>query len=820
MGQGSVRLALIALLSGSGVLAFPTWAQGTEPDGVRLAQTALVQITNVRLEETDAGLQVVLETAAGELSTPTTTVSGDALIVEIDNAVLIGEAFEQFGPTEDIALVQVSAMADNRVQVAITGADAVPTVEVSTDTSGLTLSVIPGIAQAGDISEPLRIVVTGEEDEGYNPSNASTATRTDTPLRDIPQSIQVVPQQVIEDRNATTLIEAVETVSGVVSRGSFFGAPSQVFTIRGFEQPGNFRNGYRDVDLFSLSGSTSTVERVEVLKGPASVLFGQVEPGGIVNIITRQPQSEPAYRVELEAGSDGYYQPSVDATGPLTADEDVLYRFIASYQNNDSFQEFVSSDLTTIAPSLTFNIGNSTELDVYYEYLDFSGDPPLSYAQILDNGDLSPRDTFLSYPELSFADITTQRVGYTLEHELSSNWQVRNALAITLSDTSENQVLSFSPAIDNQFLAIEAYPAEYSNDNYFAQIDILGEFETGSVEHQLLTGFDYNHFNQDLQGEFATDLPLLDIFDPNYDVPSPDYEPSIKNNETIETYGVYLQDQITFSDEFKLLVGGRYDWVSYENEVADFGAFGNSVDDPVLTDGAFSPRIGLVYQPNNILSIYGSYSTSFRQSTGLNADGSALEPTEGTQYEVGVKADFLDGRLSTNLAAYYLTKTNVTTSDPSNPIFTIQTGEQRSQGIELDVSGEILPGWNIIASYAYTDAEVTEDNDIPTGSPLKNTPENQASLWTTYELQTGEYRGLGFGFGLFYVGERANDLGSDLQLDDYLRVDAALYYRRDQFNAAINIENLFDIDYADAGFGTNVERGEPFTIVGSVGWQF
>ncbi|MEO0537512.1 MAG: TonB-dependent siderophore receptor [Cyanobacteria bacterium P01_A01_bin.123] len=783
-------------------------------------EASLTQITGVRVEETEAGLQVLLEIAGGEVATPMTSVSGDALILEIPNAVLTGEAFEQFEPAAGIALVQVSALPSDRVQVVITGTDAVPEVAVGSDVAGLTLSVVPGVAQAGEADDAIQIVVTGEVDEGYNPRSASTATRTDTPLRDIPQSIQVVPQQVIEDRNATTLIEAVETVSGILSRGSFFGAPAQAFTIRGFEQRGNFRNGFRDVDLFSLSGGTSTVERVEVLRGPASVLFGQVEPGGIVNVITRQPQSEPAYNVELEAGNYGYYQPSVDATGPLTVDESVLYRLIAAYEGNDSFQEFVTTDFITIAPSLTFNIGDRTELNVYYEYLDFSGDPPLSYAQILSNGDLTPRDTFLSYPDLSFADITTQRVGYTLEHELSSNWRIRNALAVTLSDTSENQVLSFSPAINNRFLAIEAYQAEYSRENYFAQIDVLGEFETGSVEHQLLAGFDYNRFNDSFQNEFDPNLPLLDIFDPDYDIPAPIYQPAIRSSETIETYGVYLQDQIALNDEFKLLLGGRYDWVSYENEVDDFGAFGNTVDDPVLTDGAFSPRIGLVYQPNDILSLYASYSTSFRQSTGLNADDSPLEPTEGTQYEVGVRGDFLDGRLSANLAAYHLTKTNVVTSDPGNPTFSIQTGEQRSQGIELDVSGEILPGWNIIASYAYTDAEVTEDNDIPVGSPLKNTPEHQASLWTTYEIQEGDLEGLGFGLGLFYVGERANDLGSDLRLEEYLRVDAAVYYRREQFNAAINIENLFDIDYASAGFGTNVERGEPFTIVGSIGWDF
>jgi iron complex outermembrane recepter protein len=290
---------------------------------------------------------------------------------------------------------------------------------------------------------------------------------------------------------------------------------------------------------------------------------------------------------------------------------------------------------------------------------------------------------------------------------------------------------------------------------------------------------------------------------------------------TIQSYGAYLQDQITLLDNLKLLIGGRYDWVSREDEIADFGTFGNTVDDPPQNDGAFSPRLGLVYQPSDDVSLYASYSRSFSFTTGFNPDGRAFEPTRGTQYEVGVKADFLDGRLSSTLAAYHLTRTNVTTEDPDNPQFSIQTGEQRSQGIELDLTGEILPGWNITTSYAYTDAEVTEDNVIPEGNRLPNVPEHQASLWTTYTLQSGDLEGLGFGLGLFYIGDRQGDLDNSYQVDGYLRTDAALYYRRGRLNAAINVRNLFDIDEVTTTFGPRLaQRVTPFTVVASVSWEF
>ena len=263
------------------------------------------------------------------------------------------------------------------------------------------------------------------------------------------------------------------------------------------------------------------------------------------------------------------------------------------------------------------------------------------------------------------------------------------------------------------------------------------------------------------------------------------------------------------------LVGGRFDWISQRTEVE--GEAPQEQD-----DNSFSPRVGLVYQPNDAVSLYASYSQSFVPTFGSNPGGDTFEPTEGTQYEIGAKADFLDGRLSATLAGYQITRSNITTTDPDDPNFSIQVGEQRSRGVELDIAGEILPGWNLVASYAYTDAIVTEDNDTPEGNRLTNVPEHQVSLWTTYEIQQGDLEGLGFGLGLFYVGERQGDLANSFVLDDYFRTDAALFYRRDQFNAAINFRNLFDIDYFRASDGGDLFlfRGEPFTVTASVEWGF
>lgn len=423
------------------------------------------------------------------------------------------------------------------------------------------------------------------------------------------------------------------------------------------------------------------------------------------------------------------------------------------------------------------------------------------------------------YPFYTF-DFSADRFGYTLNHEFSDNWQIRNGFSVLQSRT--DRLDKSATGADDRFLTgFETYDTDYTIDVYSGQIDLLGKFKTGSVAHQLLAGFE-NRYSQDYRGDINTGgLPDLDVNNPNYYVSSPEVVPLYKFENPIQSYGIYLQDQIAFGDQFKLLIGGRYDWVTYEFETLDYGLLGNTTDDPSQSDGAFSSRIGLVYQPSNTVSLYTSYSRSFRQSTGFNPDGEAFKPSRGTQYEIGVKTDFLDGRLSTTLAAYQITKTNVTTPDPDNTLFSIQTGEQRSRGIELDVAREILPGWKAIASYAYTNAEVTEDNATTVGNRLANVPENQASLWTTYEIQKDSLQGLGLGLRLFYVGARQGDLDNSFQIDDYLRTDAAIYYRRDGLNAAINIRNLFDTDYASSSFGrTGVERGAPFTITGSIVWEF
>ncbi|BDA71233.1 ferrichrome-iron receptor [Calothrix sp. PCC 7716] len=805
-------------------------------------QGGIVTITGVKANPTEKGVEVILETTQGDKLQVTNRSANNNFIADITGGQLrlpSGDAFtfKSENPISGITQITVTNVDANTVRVTVVGEKTLPTVELFDDNAGLIFAVVnasvatqpPEVAptQEKPASEapqekpfsqqdgPIELVVTGEQD-GYRAPNASTATRTDTPIRDIPQSIQVVPQEVLRDRNVRTVNEAVETVSGVLDGGD------SIFRIfRGFSttETSQLRNGYRlgSSYLTVPEEPTVAIEQVEVLKGPGSVLFGALEPGGIINTITKKPKREPYYKLGLEVGNYGFYQPSIDLSGPLTADKKVLYRFIAAYNGADGYFNGGGKNNTLISPSITLNLGDRTSLDLYYEFSRYAGDLyGNTFTVARSDGSLVPRGVNVwGNPDLTFDERQNHQYGFALKHDFNNNLQIRGAFSAKNFSVPGQRFAVPIAVVDDRFVEFFYLDRTDSTDVYFGQIDLLSKFKTGSIEHQLLLGFDYEDNSQAFKS-FTSPIPPLDLLNPTYNVARPtDLVQDFMYERLTQSYGVYFQDQIAFSNNLKLLIGGRYDWVSNELELVL-----NDTDEPAVNDGAFSPRVGLVYQPSDTISLYASYSRSFLQTTSFSP-GQVFKPTRGTQYEVGIKTDFLEKKLSATLAAYHLTKTNVVTSDPVNPFLSVQTGEQRSQGIELDVAGEILPGWRVIASYAYTDAEVTKDNSISVGNQLNNVPTNQASLWTTYEIQQGNLKGLGFGLGLFYVGERQGDLANTFTLSNYLRTDAALYYRWEGLRAAINIRNLFDTDYASfANSSTYVQRGAPFTITGSVSWEF
>ncbi|MBD2727749.1 TonB-dependent siderophore receptor [Nostoc sp. FACHB-892] len=799
---------------------------------------ALVQVTGVKVNNTEKGIEVILESAKPEALQPVIKSAENNYIADFPNAVLAlpeGKDFSIANPLSGIVSVSVTQADVNTVRLTVTGETSLPTAELFDSDEGLIFTLAP-VAETTQqpeqptsetpleqpttqSDEPIELVVTGEQD-GYRIPTASTATKTDTPLRDVPQAIQVIPQQVLQDQQVRRLNEALKNAPGVIADNSERSA-FEGFTIRGFTNRNILRNGLRDDTNITTNINTENIEQIEVLRGPASVLFGQGGAGGTINIITKKPQSIPFYSFEGTIGSFDSYGGSIDFTGPLNDDKTVLYRLNASIFTTNTFIDFFERDRFFIAPSLTWLIGDNTQLTLEAEYSDQRqpndrGLPARGTVLPNRNGQL-PISRFIGEPfdEIDKNNRQSLRVGYNFEHRFSENWQFRNNFNFSYLSVDQNSLFPSELLEDERTLERGLYVSKFAQQTYNLDTNVVGNFKSGSLDHKLLFGIDLSRdISYDEGLDSLRELDTINIFNPIYRRDSLGaITEVIPDTPTIsEGLGIYLQDQISFSDNFKLVLGGRFDIVTQElqGETTDF-----------QQDEAFSPRVGIVYQPSEAVSLYANYSRSFQQVTDSSSNRLFI-PERGTQYEVGMKVDWTSN-LSSTLALYHITRSNVLFTDLDDPSgrTSLQAGEQRSRGIELDITGEILPGWRIIGGYAYTDAIVTEDNRIPEENRINNVPEHAFSLWSRYDIQQGNLQGLGFGLGLFYVGERQGDLNNTFSLPSYVRTDAALFYRRNNFRAALNFQNLFDNEYFETAEGDlRVFPGAPRTVKFTLGWQF
>jgi iron complex outermembrane receptor protein len=793
-----------------------------------LAQEAnIVKITGVKVNPTATGAEILLESASGTIPQPMIKREGNTITADILNAVLNlpeRKDFQVVNPSNGITNVSVKQLDANNVQVSITGTDAVPAVNFVPSVNGLMLSLTTSNAKESDEDE-IELVVIDERLRTYRVPTAAAATKTGIPLRDIPGSVQVIPHQLLEDQKITRLRDVVLNVSGVTPGG--YGSQTTVgdsFIFRGFDSStsgSTFFNGFRrytdtgygrDLDI-------ANIEQIEILKGPASVLYGQGEPGGIINITTKQPLSTPYYNIEGTFGSFNFYRPTLDISDSLNTDKTVRYRLNLAYQKSDSYVDFVNTESWFAAPVFSFDLSKDTNLTIEGEYLNlakgsYNGIPTLGTVVSNPLGQL-PRSSFFDDP---FARTIYElgAVGYRLQHRFNDDWSIRNGFKAVNYRIDEGYAFGLGVREDNRTLERDATYAETKGQSYIFQTDLLGKVQTGDIQHNLLFGLDLSWNRYDLRTfKASAGIPPIDIFNPVF---SPIVYDTFQgaSSATQNVIGIYAQDLITFSEQFKVLVGGRFDITKGSYADSQFGVSYNQ------ENSAFSPRIGLVYQPIKPVSLYASWSRSFLPSpvSARNADNTPFEPTKGEAFEVGVKTEWLDGKLAATLAAYQITKQNVVTADPNIPDFSIQVGEQRSRGIEFDLVGQVAPGLNLIASYALTDAEITKDNSGNQGNRPSNVPRHSASLWATYEIQEGDLKGLGFGAGIFYVGDRQGDLENTFTLPSYFRTDAAIFYRQDKWRLALNFKNITNAYYFEGAEFGSVFPGAPFTVQGTLAVQF
>ena len=642
----------------------------------------VVPITSVKANPTDKGVEVILQTTQGDQLQVSNRSTGNSFIADITGTQLRlanGDSFvfRSEKPIAGITEITVINIDANTVRVTVIGEASQPTVELFDDNAGLIFAAAPAATAtqpqpeapqttekpateapqeepAARQDDPIELVVTGEQD-GYKVPNASTATRTDTPLRDIPQSVQVVPRQVIEDRGITNVAEALENISG--TNTGIYAGNIAIPRLRGFNSTDSFfRNGTSLGGFTYDNFNTDNIEQIEVLKGPSSVLFGQGSPGGIINLVTKKPLSEPYYNLGFTVGSFEQYRPSFDISGPLNPEKTILYRFVGSYNRARSFVEFANSEQYFLAPSLEWRISSNTKLALDLEFIDSSAtficgipavgrgvaDIPRTRAlcESGDFGDLFGKD-----------DIQQYRLGATFDHRFSQDWSIRNTFIArwnNLRGTSQIP-LGFNE-VTGDFTSRQPFTRDESFNSYFNNLDVTGNFKTGSIDHKLLIGFEFGREtrNRKFFFDFLDLNTPFNIFNPVYPGDRFRFDSfpfRIQRDENYTTYAFYLQDQISFTDNLKLVLGGRID--SYQRKIE------NLISSTTIerTTSAFSPRVGLVYQPIQPISLYASFVQGFEPSTANLADGSAPPPPKATQYEVGVKADLSDRLTATLLTA-------------------------------------------------------------------------------------------------------------------------------------------------------------------------
>ena len=827
---------------------------------VQPAVAQMAQINQVQINAVNGALEVRLEAADGSVPETFTSRFGETVVIDLINTQLnldTGASIMRDNPVPGIASVQVAPLDGNSVRITITGVEQIPAVEVGQADGELIVGVVTAdavaeqpptappneepellepsteeapepetpTAPAGVEDDTLRLVVTGEADADapYLAPETTFGTRTESSIFEIPQTIQVLPEQLLEDQQVTRLEDAILNVPNAVS-SNIGGGSGEEFVIRGFRSATIFRDGFRGTtDRGAQQGATelANVERIEVLSGPASVLFGNAEPGGIINVVTKRPLPEFFAEVGVQLGSFEFVRPTLDVSGPLTADRRLLYRLNASYEFSDGFRDYVTdSERFFVAPVVEWQMSDRTTLLFELEYLDETRPFDRGLFAFLGEVVDVPLDTIFGDEE-DFLDIERLNAGYRLEHEFSDNWQLRNRFRYGTTDynTRRTEPAALLPGGN---LARGFFSNDTESETFEVQTELIGEFTTGSIEHTLLFAVDaffsdINTLNTRAPG------PSINLFDPEQ--PDPFERPLIPltdvvsdSEDNLSLAGFILQDLFNLAPELTLLLGGRLDFVSQEAQ-DDF--LGTDVEENYTN---FSPRVGLVYQPFEPLFFYASYSQSFfpNNSVFTTVDGELIDPEEGEQFEVGVKAELLDGRLAATLALFDITRKNVASQDPDNIGSFIPIGEQTSSGFELVVQGAILPGWNVVASYGALDSEITEGSGaFPVGATPGNVPENTASLYTSYEIQEGSLAGLGFGLGVFFVDDRFGDDRNTFELDSYWRTDASIFYRSDRWRAGLNFRNIFDVDYFEAGaFNSTARPGEPFTVLGSLSVTF
>ena len=673
----------------------------------------------------------------------------------------------------------------------------------------------------------IEIKATSEE-QSYTVPNASTGTKTDTPLIETPIAVQVVPAATLEDRQTINLADVYKNVSGMQADYGFSNWDAAFLrgfsSMEGNQNAASYRNGVRTYGRGGGLEEMSNIERIEVAKGPAAMLYGRIEPGGLINVVTRQPEATPSYFVQQQAGSWDFYRTTVDATGPVNKNRAVLYRFDAALQSSQSFRDVLFADYNFLAPSLSIRPSSDLMINLNAERRRAEG--PGDYGAPLLTPGVSRTLWMGDSKENAWLD--KDRLALDWSYRINPDWQVRNGFDHYHGKTRYNSLYAVYSSFDSATGNVDLAPWIGTNtvDAHSAFLELNGHIDSAGLKHTLLFGADTVHSDTSLDyytNGFAA-LYTFNVFTPNnnfadfatLDTLSHDFLQAWQER----WHGVYVQDQIAMGN-WRVLAGGRYDW-TWTNTT------GTYVDpaQPANKHSGFTPRVGVLYLISPEWSTYASYSRALGSlNPGVDANGNTFQPEMAKQIEAGMKLE--KGNFNATAAVYRIVKSNVISPDPSGLVFAnVASGEVRSQGFEFDATMHLDAHWDALANYAYTDAEVTRDDNGYQGMHPANVAKNLANFWVKYSPDDH----WAFGGGMNWVGDRYGDSFNTFKLPEYALADAMMAYHfkwgRSAATAQLNVNNLFSRKYLastvrqDTTPELNILPGAPRSFVASIKADF
>lgn len=667
-------------------------------------------------------------------------------------------------------------------------------------------------AEAADVEG---VIVTGSRQ-----ANASI-NGLDVETLKLPQSVRVLDQALIVNTGIANLSDLFDYAGGMARQNSFGGA-WDAYAIRGFsgdinQGPDLLVNRFTANRGFNARRDVATVELFQVLKGPASALSGKGEPGGSINIVTKAPQSRPHASGELAYGSHETYRAVGDLGGPLGGG--VSARLIAVYQDTGGWRDFVGSDRLLIAPSLAWTPSQDFRLLYQLEVNEVRFVHDRGLVAVAGDGKALPRRRFLGEPNDGKIEQRTH------QHQLTATYNLSPSLAVEAGvqyrdGEFEGQSTHNSVLVGTQ-LRRQLRVHDYDWEDLSGRVEISVDGELAGLQHQLRVGADA--FTYDQRRIFYRFSPTaanpysIDIFNPVYGQPKPAAPLNQNLLEALRGESLYVQDLVTLSDQFTLLVGVRQDWVRQTNTNLRNGQVTRQ------SPSQASPRAALTWSPNDSVSAYASWGRSFRYNQGANAAGGAFPPEKGEAWEAGLKWS-LHGSLTGTASVFRIEKDNILVNDPANNGFFIPVGRARSQGFEAEATLTLPAGMTATAVYAYTDTKITEDTRPGlVGSALSNVPKHSGAIYANWRSNDGEPGSISLGAGVVYVGERpGDDVNSGFELPDYVTVRAnAAYQLTERVSLHLDVENLFDAHYLESSYSDVwIAPGAPRTVMGRVRLSF